>query len=230
MTITINSEPVYTAVLLDLETVEALQEQLNVPLLSQETNNNNDDHDDHVIMESNKTTNTVKVLNFLTGLCVGVMFSCAGFAVLIQHWHTMGHKDVMLFSIVWSSVTSVAAYLLFSLLYIGTCSYFGPTTSSCRSNLTLAVSNALESERTISMLEYCFAVGVFLGFCGACTWTDVAYGMPASSILLTVVVATVWATLMVYCAMVTSRKDSDEQQQYVQPRGRKGTVLPMIFV
>lgn len=217
-TTTSSSKPIYTAVLLDLETAEALQQQLSVPLLS------HDDYDVTVKQSSSSSTaaTTVKVLNFLMGVCIGVIFSCLGFRVLIQHWDTMGHTDVMLFSVVWSSVTSVAAYMLFSLLYICTCCFFGS-----KSNSTAAA--CTESPQMISILEYCFAVGVFLGFCGACTWTDVAYGMPTSSILLTVLVAALWACLMIYCAIATTKDDDDEEQEPAQRR-RRGTVLPLVFV
>ena len=218
MSTSTNSKPIYTAVLLDLETAEALQQQLNAPLLSHA----DDDDDAHALSSSSSTTTAtaVKVFNFLTGLCVGAMFSCLGFCVLIQHWHAMGQTDVMLFSVIWSSVTSAAAYLLFSAMYAATCCFFGSNNSSI----------SMESTKTISMLEYCFAVGVFLGFCGACTWTDVAYGMPAESILLTVAVAVLWACLMIYCAFVTSPSEQEEEEERAQRRSRRGTILPLVFV
>lgn len=230
-----SSEPICAAVLLDnVDTVEALQQQLNVPLHSHHVEDD-DDHDAHATQSSSaskitcmqrrkstrSTARTVKILNLLTGLYTGVMFSCAGFCVLLQHWHTMRPKDVMLFSVVWGSLTSVSAYLLFSVLYIGTCCYFG--NSSNRSN-----SKCLESPQTISILENCFAAGIFLGFCGVCTWTDVAYGTSPSVILLAVVMATFWACVMIYCAFarLTSRnnKTEVEQEQPAKPRRRQGTV------
>jgi formate-dependent nitrite reductase membrane component NrfD len=225
MSITNTSKPVYMAVLLDMDT-EALelQQQLNAPLLS-----NHADQDDNIQSQTSTTgPATIKILNFLLGLLTGAAFSCAGFAVLIRHWQDMLKSDVMLFSVLWSSVTSVSAYLLFSLLYIATCSYFASDSKSS------SLSKTLESQYTIAVLEYCFAVGVFLGFCGACTWTDVAYGMPASSILLTVTVAAAWAALMVCCALSVSDKNtknsgSDEQEQ-AQRRLVRGTVLPLVFV
>jgi hypothetical protein len=217
-----NSKPIYTAVLLDLETAEALQQQLSAPLLS------HDDNDDANALSSPSSSSTstatpVKVLNFLAGICIGIIFSCLGFRVLVQHWHNMGQSDVMLFSVIWSSVTSAAAFILFSALYALTCCYFGSNNSTAA---------CLESTKTISILEYCFAVGVFLGFCGACTWTDVAYGMPTESILLTVVVAALWACLMIYCAFATSKSEQEaEDAELAQRRiGRRGTVLPLVFV
>jgi hypothetical protein len=218
MTTITNSKPIYTAVLLDLETAEALQQQLSAPLLSHAA----DDDDAHALSSSSSSTSTattVKALNFLTGICVGVVFSCLGFNVLIQHWHNMGQTDVMLFSVMWSSVTSVAAYLLFSALYAATSCFCGRN------------STTMESTKTVSILEYCFAVGVFLGFCGACTWTDVAYGMPTESILLTVAVAALWACLMIYCAFASApSEEEEEEEELAWRRSRRGTVLPMIFV
>jgi hypothetical protein len=223
-----SAEPICTAVLLDMEavdTAEALQQQLNVPLLSHRAGDN-EDSDAHGAQSPSSSTreNTctnkrrrksasstvtkVKTLNFLTGLCTGVMFSCAGFTVLLQHWHNMRPKDVMLFSLVWGSVTSAAAYLLFSLLRTGTCCHFGNSSNrSSNSN-----SKCLESPQIISILENSFAAGIFLGFCGVCTWTDVAYGTSPSILLLTVIVATLWLCLMMYCAFAafTSRNNNTE--------------------
>jgi hypothetical protein len=70
-----------------------------------------------------------------------------------------------------------------------------------------SLSKTLKSQCTIAILEYCF------GFCGACTWTDVAYGMPASIILLTVAVAAAWASLMVCCILLVSDKNNKKKCQ-----------------
>jgi hypothetical protein len=222
MSTTTNSKPIYTAVLLDLETAEALQQQLSTPLLSHEdydATKQNALSSPSSSSSSRSTATAVKVLNFLAGLCIGVVFSCLGFHVLIQHWYTMGQTEVMLFSVIWSSVTSAAAFLSFIALYAATCCYFGDNNTT------------MESTKTVSLLEYCFAVGVFLGFCGACTWTDVAYGMPAESILLTVAVAVLWACLMIYCAFATSPSEEDEAEEELARRPRRrGTVLPLVFV
>jgi hypothetical protein len=218
-----NSKPIYTAVLLDLETSEALQQQLSAPLLSHDDDDDANALSSSSASESTSTATTVKILNFLAGICIGVIFSCLGFRVLVEHWHTMGQTDVMLFSVIWSSVTSAAAFILFSILYTATCYYFGSNNSTAA---------CLESTKTIAILEYCFAVGVFLGFCGACTWTDVVYGMPTSSILLTVVVAALWASLMIYCAFATSKSEQEAEDKEIAQRriGRRGTVLPLVFV
>lgn len=215
-TTTCDSQPICTAVLLvDTETVKALQQQLNVPLRSdhsEEEENDYDDvyHDAHANhsssfpsstrirrlsskSSSSSTATAAKILNFVTGLCTGVMFCCGGFSVLLQHWQNMSPIDVVLFSVVWSIVTSVTAYLLFNLLYIGTC-YYCPNSSNSR---------CLESPQTISILESCFFVAIFLGFCGACTRMDVANGTPASIIILTEVAAAFWACLMIDCALST---------------------------
>jgi hypothetical protein len=215
-----SSKPIYTAVLLDLDTAEALQQQLYVPLLSHD----DDDDDDAYALSSSsstRTVTTVKVLNFLTGICIGVIFSCLGFRVLLEQWQTMSQTDVMLFSVIWSSVTSVSAYLLFNALYAATRCFIGSNNES---------SDYMESTRTTSLLEYCYAVGVFLGFCGACTWTDVVYGMPAKSIFLTIVVAAMWAYLMIYCALKTSPSEQEEEEERAQRRRHRGTILPMVFV
>jgi hypothetical protein len=239
-----SNEPICTAVLLvdhlkTLETVETdLQtKQLNVPFLSQhaEDDQRSDTHavqspssstsnkDDTCSTDKNKrrrksasssstTVSKVKILNFLTGLCTGVMFSCAGFTVLLQRWHYMLPKDVLFFSLVWGIATSAASCLLFSILRTGTCCYFGNSNNN----------KCLKSPQIISILENCFATGTFLGFCGVCTWTDVAYGTSPRILLLAVVVAAFWACLMIYCAFAAfvSRNDYTEEEQE-QPAKRR---------
>jgi preprotein translocase subunit SecG len=235
-----SSEPICKAVLLDMEMVEALQQQqqLNSPFLTQHAEDDND-HDALATQSSSSSTNTssdasasssiisrtatkVQILNFLTGLCTGVMFCCAGFTVLHQHWDNMGPKDVLLFSVVWGCVTSIVTCLLFSLLFIGT--------TRCSVGNNSSNSKCLESRQTISILENCFGAGIFLGFCGACTWTDVAYGTSTNIHILTVVVAVFWACLMIYCALATSTSRTNiAEEERVQPaqrfrhRHRRGT-------
>lgn len=81
----------------------------------------------------------------------------------------------MAFALLWSGSTGITSYLSFTALH----------------KVCLATPS-LNQEH----LEYFFALGVFAGFCTACTITDVRYGLPLSSILMTFVVACAWALLM----------------------------------
>jgi hypothetical protein len=203
------SKPICAAVLLDMETVEALQSHL-----ADKNADYNDDNDNMSSCSSSSSTSikitesklspssksaatTVNILNFLTGICTGAMLSCAGFAFLLQHWHSMNLRDILLFGLVWGVVTCVATYLLLNLLsYTGTrCCHFG------NSNSNNSNSKYSESRKTAALLENCFGSGTFLGFSGVCNSTDVVQGMATSIIILTVVVASLWACLMVYCAL-----------------------------
>ena len=81
------------------------------------------------------------------------------------------------------------------------------------------------ANRKILLLEYYFALGVFLGFCLACTVTDCLLGMPLRSIVVTVTVAITWALLMVYCG---SAEYDDEEVE--SSHGRKGKVITVMIV
>jgi F0F1-type ATP synthase assembly protein I len=215
---TINSsKPICTAVLLDIETVEALQSHL-----ADKDADYNDDNDTMSLSSSSSSSSTIKIteskpsssskskstaatlniLNFLTGLCTGAMLGCAGFTFLLQHWHSMSPRDIILFGLVWGVVTCVATYLLFNLLlYTGTLCHFGISNSN-RSSIK-------ESRKTAAILVNCFGSGTFLGFSGVCLLTDVVQGMATSIIILTVVVASLWACLMVYCAVAAPAEKSE---------------------
>jgi hypothetical protein len=212
MTITTinSSQPICTAVLLDMQTVEALQSHL-----ADKEADYNDDNDNMSSCSSSSSTSTIKItepklssssksaattvniITFLTGICTGTMLCCTGFAFLLQHWQTLSPRDVVLFGLVWCVVTCVATYLLFNLLlYTGTRCHFGSSSSSSSSSVKYS-----ESRKNAAMLENCFGSGTFLGFSGVCTSTDVVQGMATSIIILTMVVASLWACLVIYCVL-----------------------------
>jgi hypothetical protein len=58
------------------------------------------------------TATTAKNLNFLTGLCTGVVFSCLGFTFLLEHLQNMSPTEVMLFSIIWSKGVATGINIL----------------------------------------------------------------------------------------------------------------------
>lgn len=126
---------------------------------------------------SSSSYNTMKALCFLGGSVLGMIFSIAGFYIQ-EHFQ---FEQILWYSLVWSCFTSASAYLAFYFWMMGN-------------------SEDSEDERRLEVTEYYFALGVFLGFCGSCTATDVVLGMPWQSIMVTVIVAICWALLMAYCA------------------------------
>jgi hypothetical protein len=212
------SKPIYTAVLVPLlplsnetqpnkkksrrhESIED-NDDLSFPLLDQ-TISRKDSVDGHEITTSHK------ICNFFLGTLIGMAFSVSGFHLLLHKYSLAiwNPYQVILFALGWSSVTGIVAYLCFMAVH-----YYGFQTPY----------------KVWERLEYYFAMGVFLGFCAACTITDVVFGLPMRSILVTLTVAFAWALLMMTCATNNSTDDDDS-------KGRcrhisKGTVLPMVMV
>lgn len=173
-----------------------------VPLLAASSNDDDinnivgvDDIDDDV----ESTPKVTSKLCFFVGSLIGIISSMTGF-LLQQHFQ---FESILAFALTWSCVTSVTSYLLFYGFFF------------------------TEAELHInspSSLEYYFALGVFLGFCVCCTGTDVLIGMPAQSILLTVMVGILWALLMMYCAGHNASRTRTSKKVL------RGTKLPLIMV
>lgn len=221
--------PMYAAVIMDADTLEQLGQPLLASSSSASSSNEEDYH--HHDASNNTTTpptmlttdsakKSVQAIHFGAGIVTGILFSLGGFSILLQHWQDMNRTNVLGFSVAWSAVTSLTAYLLFRLLTVATTRTWTSTNSA--TNLT---------EDMLTVLEYCFAVGVFLGFCGACTVTDVATGMPWKNVVVTLAVAAAWAALMISCAVAAIQKNNDHASgPPVLARRRQGTVLPMVMV
>lgn len=73
--------------------------------------------------------------------------------------------------------------------------------------------------------EYMFALGVFLGFCGACTVADVVLGMPWTSVLGTMGVAMLWGVIMWYAYWKSSMEEKKQQQE---DNKEQTVVLPLV--
>jgi hypothetical protein len=123
-------------------------------------------------------------------------------------------KKVVLFSLAWSSLTSIAAYLFFGIFW----------SIVLYMNQESVHFNELSSDAfMVDVLEYHYALGVFLGFCLACTVTDVLHGMPWFSVLSTLGIALLWAKLMMWFASKNSDCVAAQKKQ-------KGTSLPLLMV
>jgi succinate dehydrogenase hydrophobic anchor subunit len=131
-------------------------------------------------------------LIFLLGAFLGICSSSLGYQIHAAYSSTI---NLIAYSIVWSTLTSAVALGLYVVLeeYVG------------------------ESR----LREYMFAVGVFLGFCGACTVTDFVLGMPRISLLCTAAIAALWTGVMAYFARGEKNRDD-----HLATRVNKGVVLP----
>ncbi|GAX24586.1 hypothetical protein FisN_4Hh104 [Fistulifera solaris] len=143
------------------------QNDLETPLIEQKP----------TAVVSNQVSYFQKAAHFIMGALIGITFSVAGFYILMHQYSlaSWGRLQIVAFALLWSGSTGITSFLSFTALH----------------KVCLATST-LKQEH----LEYFYALGVFAGFCSACTVTDVRYGLPLSSILMTFGVACAWALLM----------------------------------
>eukprot|EP00522_Entomoneis_paludosa_P012252 CAMPEP_0172450436 /NCGR_PEP_ID=MMETSP1065-20121228/8772_1 /TAXON_ID=265537 /ORGANISM="Amphiprora paludosa, Strain CCMP125" /LENGTH=188 /DNA_ID=CAMNT_0013202217 /DNA_START=20 /DNA_END=586 /DNA_ORIENTATION=+ len=178
-----------------------------VPLLSEEERSEAiqaSNEKDETPMESHK----YKTLPFIGGSIIGAAFSIIGFRLLIE---TQGHdsyKNIFLFALLWSTVTSTVAYIFFGLLW----------TALLQAYQNTKVYKILADYDFLADIEYYFALGVFIGFCFACTISDIVYGLPWVGVTLTIVVAGLWTLVMTWFASRGREED------------RNGTSLPSVVV
>lgn len=138
---------------------------------------------------------------FTAGALLGIFFSILG-SMLHQSFPV--DEYMLLFALSWSCLTSLSAYLLF---YAWTADYEEVNAKKTH-----------KEDEHLHIQEFYYAIGVFLGFCLACTVTDIVIGMPLSSVGLTILVAIAWSFVMLKCA---------KQQQTSQPTT---TELPFVIV
>jgi hypothetical protein len=203
--ITIRGKPIYTAILLEVTSVD---QGLEEPLLGR-------GQQEKTTTRADLPRGMIRVLTFLGGMILGVCFSIMGFNELFHNYRDVSGKKVVLFSLAWSSLTSIAAYLFFGIFW----------SIVLYMNQESIHFNELSSDTfMVDVLEYHYALGVFLGFCLACTVTDVLHGMPWFSVLSTLGIALLWAKLMMWFASKNSSACAKAQMK------QKGTTLPLMMV
>jgi hypothetical protein len=126
-----------------------------------------------------------------------------------------------------ATLTSASAFFSFAATWNVVCWYYG--SRSRNNNNHSIVYQYLMDDDVMPVAEYHVALGVFLGFCVACTVTDYIYGMSYGNILVTVVIAIMWACLMVVFSK-GSLPSSDKNRTTMTTKARKGTVLPLVMV
>ena len=205
MTVSNNNKPILkAAILLPVHLHDHHgSNDLEQPLLEKD---NSDGDGDEGTTEQVRITKLQQAGNFGIGALLGIAFSVVGFHLLLNEYSlaSWSRTQVVLFALAWSSVTGLASYTMFSATHY----------------------HVLQTPSSLwERLEYCFALGVFLGFCMACTVTDIQFGLPMSSVFLTLAVAIVWTVFMMAFAA-----SSPDQVETKRPSSTKGTVLPMVMV
>lgn len=129
--------------------------------------------------------------HFFMGTTLGVVFSTAGFELLLKGIVAPTTTLYIVgFSCIWSFGTYFLAYLLFEVLH--------PNNNGQKTCDHCSEQSTLQHE----CWEYVYALGVFIGFCFACVVTDVHYGMPVRSLTWTLGSAVIWLLFMVVFLVV----------------------------
>jgi hypothetical protein len=177
--------------------------------LSDDGTDGSSDHSLHTAAAAQPVLSSLSVaVNLVFGCVLGVSFSVSGFYLLVTHWPIMTSWSVLSYSLVWSSATSAAAYILFGLAWSicgiekrsGRLVNANDDDSDSDDEEDDTEENDIYIDRMAHQAEYYFAMGVFIGFCGASTVTDIMFGMSWFNIAVTVVIALVWASIMMHCA------------------------------
>lgn len=179
-----------------------------IPLADQPQN----EHNDGDTTKSSFKITCLHSFHFIVGGVIGNAHAILGFKRLYGYFQGMSTANVLLYSVIWSLITSLTGYLLYNLAWT-------------------IILNRAETNRKLRKFckphllvqyEYATYLGIFLGFCVGCTAADVVYGMPWSCVAATVVMALAWAGLMLACAY--------RESALQEPEPHKGTKLPFLVV
>lgn len=159
---------------------------------------------------SNKIT-LFHSIHFAAGCIVGNAHAILGFNRLYNYFHDMSTSNVLLYSVIWSLITSMTGYLLYNLVW----------TILLRKAETCRALRKFCKPHLLLQYEYATYLGIFLGFCLGCTAADVVYGMPWACVAATVLMAMGWAALMVWCG---------HRESALKEHAQEGTLLPFLVV
>ena len=154
----------------------------------------------------------IHTMHFLIGCLIGNGHSVLGFKRLYYHFNGMSTTHVLLYSIIWSLITSLSGYLIYNLAW----TLISHRAEKCRSLQKYCKPHLL------LQYEYATYLGIFLGFCLGCTAADVVYGMPWTCIAATVLMALAWAAVMIWCAY--------QESSHSGLGTKDGTILPFLVV
>mmetsp|Transcript_2571 Transcript_2571/g.3437 ORF Transcript_2571/g.3437 Transcript_2571/m.3437 type:complete len:189 (-) Transcript_2571:123-689(-) len=137
---------------------------------------------------------------FLFGVLIGLACYCLVDSHLIPSFKLSNVlANSMATALTWSIVTSALAYSIFWGGWV-----------------VLGLKNSVSADQDFfEHMEYYFTLGVFLGFCVACTIDVVMFGIPLLGIMAMVGVAMMWTFAMLKVA---------------PPSKQRATILPMVVV
>ena len=178
---------------------------------------NDDDNNDQ---PSSQKITVFHSLHFVTGCIVGNAHAILGFKRLYNYFHAMSTSNILMYSVIWSLITSLSGYLLYNLVW----TILLYKAENCRKLKKFCKPHLL------LQYEYATYLGIFLGFCLGCTAADVVYGMPWTCVAATVLMAMGWAFLMVWCGQRESALKEEQQQQEALSSPEEEVVRPLLIV
>lgn len=155
----------------------------------------------------------VHTIHFVAGCVLGNANAIMGFNRFFGYFSGMSTTNILVYSVVWSLITSLTGYFLYNLTW---------TVLLCRTETNRRL-RSISKPHLLLQYEYASYLGIFIGFCLGCTAADVVYGMPWNCVVATLVMAMAWAALMVWCA----RRESAFKEQADRA---EGTTLPFLVV
>jgi hypothetical protein len=163
----------------------------------------------HVLLST--ASSTFQICSFSVGLLVGFLVQEATLAanvIILEAWGDQfantSRKEIVLFSLLWSFVTSAVAIVLLGLLKAMMTSFFRAMPTDTRSlNQTETIHSAM-----LEALETMFVVGALFGVSLAWVVADVFLGMQAQIkfSIITLVLALLW------CKVVLSYRPHPESE------------------
>lgn len=157
----------------------------------------------------------IHAFHFIAGCLLGNANAIMGFNRLFGYFTGMSTTNILVYSVVWSLITSLTGYFLYN---------FSWTLLLWKAEDNHSLQN-ISKPHLLLQYEYSTYLGIFIGFCLGCTAADVVYGMPWNCVAATLVMAMAWAALMIWCA----RRESAFKEHAVD-RHRDGTTLPFVVV
>lgn len=171
-------------------------------------------HGDDSVVVNNSLDRSYSLKPFVFGMIVGFACYCLVDSRVVPN---LDFRNVLLNSLatalLWSTITSLLAYGIFWATWM---LLERQETREEENN------NLFQSQEFFEQVEYYFTLGVFLGFCTACTVDVILFGIPFLGVMSMVFVAFLWTLVMLKVAPVRHQKILNQEAW--------GKALPMLIV
>lgn len=204
--LSIRSQSTSLPVAMSLEELPAIYSAM--PLLADEPETSKSNRSDE---NSSSKVSMIHSIHFVAGCLIGNAHAILGFKRLYSYFYGMSTTNVLLYSIIWSLITSLSGYFLYNLVW----------TIIMQRAETSRKLRGLCKPHLLLQYEYATYLGIFIGFCLGCTAADVVYGMPWTCVAATVLMAVGWAGLMIWCA---------HRESSLHEHAGQGITLPLLVV